>query len=731
MKKIISAFLIVLFAISFAHAGVMHGGVFGIDAYDPEFRTITGGAGGFTVDDDGDVIAKSIAIGTAYQGSTRAGIDAAITAGAKSIEMSGNITLVAHWDLSGFTGRFSTNGHTISGAYTFTAPDSFVGTANCFGSTLTVSGLTSSIKALPPEWFGAVGDCAIVGGVPTGTNDAAALQKTVDSLPYGVPILLTKSYLVEDTSINLLRGRITIKGTVGITNDGAYYSAPAIYGKNVDSIFVIGDGPTGTVGDLADFKFIDFNFYGGTTVNHAVNFRGSNDGMVFGAIFKKVYFYVFNGSALYTDNNTTVDSGYVLHGLKMDMCGGSGNGGIVETHANSYIVDVNIIRSSLHQNYKVINGAMRGYVNIEGNKLEGSYDETITIRATPAQYPSNVRLVGNYFEVNAGDYLVFVDHTGLSSSSFYADGNSYSGNPATGLPALSYRLHSVIDIDVKDFYYCFVSGYNLRFKHIDPDLKIVVDAALKYAGASFPATGAVVSPTNDELEWSARLPVAAKNSKLSTPYGTKYCNLATTGEVSYTISKTVEADEAIVATALIKYDLDKYNPTIGFYNAGGAALVTSVLTNYIGIGEWRLYSIIYTPASSTAVTTFRVKPYGASSGAGAYVSDVVAYQYKSTATFKRLLPWMIHTPLRLIATPATYDPPSIAAGASTTTTLTCTGAALGDAVDWLTFSLDLAGLTLTGYVSAADTLTAVLANNTAGAVDLASGTLAGEVIDVD
>lgn len=65
MRKILSAFLIVIFAISFAHAGVMHGGVFGIDAYDPEFRTITGGAAGFIVDDDGDVIAKSVVITTA------------------------------------------------------------------------------------------------------------------------------------------------------------------------------------------------------------------------------------------------------------------------------------------------------------------------------------------------------------------------------------------------------------------------------------------------------------------------------------------------------------------------------------------------------------------------------------------------------------------------------------------------------------------------------------------
>ena len=70
----------------------------------------------------------------------------------------------------------------------------------------------------------------------------------------------------------------------------------------------------------------------------------------------------------------------------------------------------------------------------------------------------------------------------------------------------------------------------------------------------------------------------------------------------------------------------------------------------------------------------------------------------------------------------TWDPSSIAAGASASTTVSVTGAAVGDYVI-PSFSLSLAGLVLTGYVSGANTVTAVLSNPTAGAVDLASGTL--------
>jgi hypothetical protein len=61
-------------------------------------------------------------------------------------------------------------------------------------------------------------------------------------------------------------------------------------------------------------------------------------------------------------------------------------------------------------------------------------------------------------------------------------------------------------------------------------------------------------------------------------------------------------------------------------------------------------------------------------------------------------------------------------GASTTTTVTVSGAVLGDFV-LASFSLSLGGLTMTAYVSATSTVTIVLANLTGAVADLASGTL--------
>lgn len=70
----------------------------------------------------------------------------------------------------------------------------------------------------------------------------------------------------------------------------------------------------------------------------------------------------------------------------------------------------------------------------------------------------------------------------------------------------------------------------------------------------------------------------------------------------------------------------------------------------------------------------------------------------------------------------THDFASVADGAQATTTVTVTGAALGDFCQ-ATVGVSQAGVILHAYVSAADTVTVVLQNESGGAVDLASTTL--------
>lgn len=72
---------------------------------------------------------------------------------------------------------------------------------------------------------------------------------------------------------------------------------------------------------------------------------------------------------------------------------------------------------------------------------------------------------------------------------------------------------------------------------------------------------------------------------------------------------------------------------------------------------------------------------------------------------------------------ATYDAASLADGVGATTAVTVTGAALGDFVVGVSFSLDLQDIGVTAYVSAADTVEVRFQNEGAATVDLASGTI--------
>jgi hypothetical protein len=88
----------------------------------------------------------------------------------------------------------------------------------------------------------------------------------------------------------------------------------------------------------------------------------------------------------------------------------------------------------------------------------------------------------------------------------------------------------------------------------------------------------------------------------------------------------------------------------------------------------------------------------------------------------------IRAPLAGVLTgSATYDAASLADGAGATTTVTVTGAALGDYV-LISHSVDLAAISVTGYVSASNTVSVRFQNESTGAVDLASGTLRALVL---
>ena len=71
---------------------------------------------------------------------------------------------------------------------------------------------------------------------------------------------------------------------------------------------------------------------------------------------------------------------------------------------------------------------------------------------------------------------------------------------------------------------------------------------------------------------------------------------------------------------------------------------------------------------------------------------------------------------------ATWDPGSIANGAEASVDVSLVGAELGD-IAVASFSLDVQDLVISAAVTAQNVVTVTLANNTGGAIDLASGTV--------
>ena len=93
---------------------------------------------------------------------------------------------------------------------------------------------------------------------------------------------------------------------------------------------------------------------------------------------------------------------------------------------------------------------------------------------------------------------------------------------------------------------------------------------------------------------------------------------------------------------------------------------------------------------------------------------------------KKIYSWLLKLQERLIQDDLkgydTWDAASIADGDEEAKAITVTGAAVGDYAI-ASLSLDIVDLTLDAQVTAADTVTCVLANNTGGAIDLASATV--------
>jgi parallel beta-helix repeat protein len=173
----------------------------------------------------------------------------------------------------------------------------------------------------------------------------------------------------------------------------------------------------------------------------------------------------------------------------------------------------------------------------------------------------------------------------------------------------------------------------------------------------------------------------------------------------------------------------------------GIRLTTGTFNDTI-ISENYTNGIIETDANVITLNNYagRVIPTNASGnviGAGSAAPSTGSHfvgeiQYNSAPARGEFLGWICTsagspgTWLRfgniVLEASATYNPGSLNDGEGTTTTVGLTGAALGDYAS-ASFSLDLQGITVTAWVSSANTVSVRFQNESGGVLDIDSGTL--------
>lgn len=160
----------------------------------------------------------------------------------------------------------------------------------------------------------------------------------------------------------------------------------------------------------------------------------------------------------------------------------------------------------------------------------------------------------------------------------------------------------------------------------------------------------------------------------------------------------------------------KNNLALGTYATAQISVIAPGFTTLYEHGNSWNRKDLYLPAPPSTGTYARGDvTWNTASSAGGYVGWVCVVAGTPGT-------WQGFGNITLTAS-TTYDPPSLVDGAGTTTTVTVTGAALGDSVSGVSFSLDIQGVILTAWVSATNTVSVRFQNETGSTVDLASGTL--------
>lgn len=193
---------------------------------------------------------------------------------------------------------------------------------------------------------------------------------------------------------------------------------------------------------------------------------------------------------------------------------------------------------------------------------------------------------------------------------------------------------------------------------------------------------------------------------------------------------------------LVKYGVDRRAKKVTLTAAQIKALYTTPQALVAAPWAWYFIDVASISASldygSAAYATYTNLEFRYTDGSGTKVASDISNLLTATADKLVTIPGRqsavladltaIRAPLAwMLSGSATYDTASLADWEGVTTTVTVTWAAVGDFV-LVSIGVDVAGITVTGYVSAADTVSVRIQNESWGTLDLASTTIRARVL---
>ena len=601
------------------------------------------------------------------------------------------------------------NGAVIDGAGTLTIDGKLIaGRYQIFGSTITVAFGEGSVDVIYPEWWGAVADGS--------TDSTDAIQAALDVSNTGgtnanrIPVSFgIGDYMAAELDHD---GQTLMIGfEVGISRliyNGSGGNDSYLIGYNVAA-------PTSYL-PWGGYKNLSLEGYisGGEISEHIWKNIGTSGIDIF-AKFENCQFKNCFGDAIYQTSTSAGVVNWHLNRVRFDGVGGWCVHVEVPTghenrplHMTEFTVDNNMetafgVKAAADGYYDGTHWgkgllyvvSVTGGINIsleegriELNKsldIEGTYRPCVVLTETTSGYFTVLlkNVVGYFLDSDAGIVVYAADdktHFSYINSAMGYSSALFENDSGYNIIGHAYGMGSYTDIGA-GFYN---QNYGIRLQDRQIEFQ-------DHTGQTFNKykSGDIMFNTDPELGGNAGWIMTAPADGVSA----NYYYLET---LSSTAACTAASAVITLSSAAEMYKFP-VNHGVTLIGAGGGA--ADLDTSVVSVDEENAQFTV-ADAVSTSVDPLTIKTI--------------------QGTF---------TPFGIINLQGsdTWDPGSIDDGNEEAKEVTVTGAALGDFAI-ASFSLDVSDLVLDAQVTAVDTVTCVLANNTSGAIDLGSGTVYVKVI---